>query len=77
MTEFGGMEGGREEGASPTTDQIARAVAREAISDGRDVATVLVQRITDGLFAVSITVHGENAPESFFYRVDEDEVVPG
>ncbi len=50
---------------------MARAVARDAVKWDRGVNTIVVQRITDGLYMVELTCVGESEPERYLYADDD------
>jgi hypothetical protein len=61
-------EGGTQ---SVTTDMVARALARELSSEGREADLITVNRVTDNLYAVALQVRGENEQEQFFLSLSE------
>lgn len=71
MGEIKGGEGGTRR---VTTDLIARAIARQAQNDEREVAQIKVQFLTEGLYAVEIYERGIHEPEAFFLNVADEGV---
>lgn len=63
---MGESRGGEGRAEGPTTSQIARYLVRRYSEDEREISQIKVDRATEGLYAVYVTVHGENDPEAFF-----------
>lgn len=72
---MGKSKGGGEEAARPTTSDVAAYVARGLAQEKREPGEVKVQRITEGVFAVSVTMHGESEPETYFLNTNESQAL--
>lgn len=66
---MGKSKGGGEEAARPTTVAIIRHLAQQLKEDKREPASIRVQRVTEGLYAVEIVAHGEQDPEAYMLRL--------
>ncbi len=56
-----------ERGRQAALDRVARAVALDAVESERDVSRIVVQRVTEGLYTVEVSCHGEPEIERFVY----------
>lgn len=61
-------EGG---GRSPTTEQVARSLLRQYSSEGTEVASIKIARLTEGLYSCEVLEHGQQDAEAFFLSLDD------
>lgn len=67
---MGESRGGEGRAGRPTTVEIARALIKAYEKDRREITTIQVTFVTDGLYAVSIEALHEPTPERFFLGVE-------
>jgi len=68
---MGKRKGGGEEAAQPTTTQVISLLQRELANEKREPAEIRVQRVTAGLFSVTVQAHGEPEAETYFLRIGD------
>jgi hypothetical protein len=60
-----------ERGRQAELERVARAVALDTVESGRDVSRIVVQRVTEGLYTVEVSCHGEAECERFVYAEEQ------
>jgi hypothetical protein len=70
---MGESKGGRggSEAFEPT--RVLRQLADDYSAAGISVASISMQRVTEGVFAVSVQEHGAQEAETFFVRTGHDQ----
>jgi len=66
---MGKSKGGGGAERSVATSNIASLVASQLADEKREPSEIKVQRLTVGLFAVEVKVHGEQEPERYMINV--------
>lgn len=69
---MGKSKGGGGGGRRPTTANVAAHVSEGLTNEGREPSEVRVQRLTEGLFTVHVTVLGESEPEAYILQLNDD-----
>lgn len=63
---MGESRGGGGSNRQVTTSDLARRLVRLYTADGRRIKHIHVQHVTGPVYAVEVTILGENTPEAFF-----------
>ena len=66
---MGKSKGGGEETAKQSTTSVLKLLQASLESEEREPSMIKIQRVTEGLFAVEIVVHGEHEPEAYFLSI--------
>jgi hypothetical protein len=76
---MGESRGGEGRAEGPTVIQALSSILRQYRNDGREVGTITVRRLTEGIVSLEVQIHGESEPEevvTFGFEDSDDLAVP-